>query len=68
MQGGGKHDSEPWAQPLPLAASNGKAMVLALQARLPYREYMLRIQAIADANAFIDRCEVAGGLHFDFLE
>jgi hypothetical protein len=62
MQGGGVNDSEAWAQALPLEARGGRAKLLALQARLSNREYLLRLKAIADANAFINKCEVAGGV------
>jgi len=62
MQGGGLNDSEPWAQTLPLEASQGRAMLIALEARLPYRELLLRMKAILAAGAFIDRCETAGGI------
>jgi len=63
MQGGGINASEAWAQALPLEALNGKGMLLALQARLPYRERLIRLKAIAEANAFIDKCEVVGGMN-----
>jgi hypothetical protein len=62
MQGGGINDSEAWTLTRPLEANEGRAKLLALQARLPFRERMMRLKAIADANAFIDKCEVAGGV------
>lgn len=62
MQGGGIDDSEAWAQALPLTAVDGKAMLRRLQARLPPRELGMRLQAMVAANAFIDRCEVVGGV------
>jgi hypothetical protein len=43
-------------------AKDGRAKLLGLQARLPYREYLLRLNAVAAANAFINKCEVAGGI------
>ncbi len=63
MQGGGINDFESWAQMLPLEARHGKAMLGALRARLPSRERAMRSKAIEAANAFIDRCEAAGGIH-----
>jgi hypothetical protein len=63
MQGGGLNDSESWAQASPLLAADGKAMLLSLEARLPTREHAARLNAISAAAAFIDRCEVAGGIH-----
>jgi hypothetical protein len=46
-----------------LSARDGKAMLIALEARLPARERITRLNAISAASAFIDRCEVAGGIH-----
>jgi hypothetical protein len=60
MQGGGINDSEPWAQSFPLEAEEGRAKLLALETRLPFRERVMRLNAIAQANAFIDKCESAG--------
>lgn len=54
------NDSESWAQALPLEARDGRAMLRALQARLPNREHLLRSKAVVAANAFIDKCEIAG--------
>jgi hypothetical protein len=62
VQGGGVNESESWALAMPPDAPSGRAMLLALQTRLPYRELMLRSDAIAAAKAFIDRCEAAGGI------
>jgi hypothetical protein len=62
MQGGGINDSESWAQALPLAAVTGRAMLLLLEARLPRRERMMRANSVAAAHAYIDRCEVVGGI------
>jgi hypothetical protein len=62
MQGGGMNDSESWAQASPLLAADGKAMLLALEARLPARERAARLNAMSAAGAFIDRCEIAGGI------
>lgn len=62
MQGGGIIDSEQWAQTFPLEANEGRAKLLALGARLPFRERIMRLNAIAQANAFINRCESAGGI------
>jgi len=62
MQGGGINESEAWAQALPVTAADGKSMLRRLQARLPARELGMRLQAIVAANAFIDRCEVVGGV------
>jgi hypothetical protein len=46
----------------PLTAVDGQAMLRRLQARLPPRELGMRLQAIAAASAFIDRCEVVDGV------
>ena len=62
MQGGGVNESEAWAQALPLDAASGRALLRALQGRLPHREFVLRSGVVAAANAFIDRCEAAGGI------
>jgi hypothetical protein len=62
MQGGGLNDSESWAQALPVTAADGRALLGRLQARLAPRELAIRLPAIVAAHAFIDRCELVGGI------
>jgi hypothetical protein len=62
MQDGGINESESWAQAVPLDAENGRGMLFALEVRLPFRERMMRANAIAAARTYIARCEIAGGI------
>ncbi len=60
-QGGGVEESESWAQDNPLLLSEGHQKLNALHDKLQPAEQRHRLEAFAEARAYIERIADAGG-------